>query len=67
MMASGDVAPTSNSYRFATSGVPFGVVKAIDGRLVAYGQPLAIGVHGELDAGVAELSLYVCGAFPLLQ
>src|SRR5688572_7815554 len=63
-MLTGDATPACNCYRFATSRAPFGVVKAVDGRLVAHGEPFAIGVHGELDARVADGVLPISTAHP---
>ena len=54
-------------YHFATTCFRSRVVQAVDGGLVAHRQPLAISVHGELDAGVAELVLDVDRALALLQ
>ena len=50
-------------YHFATTCI----VQAIDGGLIAHRKPLSIGVHGQLDAGVAKLSLDVDRALALLE
>ena len=50
-------------YRFATTSL----VQLVHRRLVPHGEPSPVGVHGELDAGVAELPLNVHRALPLLE
>ena len=50
-------------YHFATTCI----VQPIDGGLIAHRKPLSIGVHGQLDAGVAKLSLDVDRTLALLE
>jgi hypothetical protein len=54
-------------YHIATICFRGDIIEAVHGRLVPHREPLAVGVHGELDAGVAELALDIDRALALLQ
>jgi hypothetical protein len=54
-------------YRDATTCSRNRVVERVHGRLVTQRQPLPVGVHGKLDARVAELTLHVRGTLALLD
>jgi hypothetical protein len=52
-----------NCYHFAT----IWIVQSIYRRLISHRQPLSVGVHGQLYAGVPELALHVGRALALLE
>jgi hypothetical protein len=62
-----DGSPGFNCYRFATSAPASVIVKSIYRCMAPHREPLAVRIHGELDAGMTQLPLYVCRAFTLLE
>ncbi len=54
-------------YYCATIRAQNRVIEAIDGDLVTHREPTAVGVDRELNAGMAELALYMGGALALLE